>query len=65
MIKGKKYVKPQTEVVATISLAELMITIGGGSTDMNLAREENSYGDSLWLEDEDDESSGGGGFWED
>lgn len=62
MMKGKKYVKPQTEVVATVSLAELMITIGGGSTDMNLAREENPFDDVAWS---DDEGGGGENFWED
>ena len=56
---ARKYVKPQTEVVATISLAELMVPIGGGSTDMNLVRRKKYFdGGDIWEDAETDN-----GFW--
>ena len=56
---ARKYVKPLTEVVATISLAELMIPIGGGSTNMNLVRRKSVFEDNdIWEDAETDN-----GFW--
>ena len=52
---ARKYVKPQAEIVATISLAELMIPIGGGSTGMNLVRRKNVFEEEdIWEDAETD-----------